>query len=90
MSKAKREFIYVENVKNGGLYLLDRKKIENEPGQWKTYIPSTEEVVEDLKEPEVGQEMTRDEIKLVLKAADVEFKGNASTESLLQLLEENI
>ena len=96
MAKSKKEFIYVVNVKNGGLYLLDTVKIGKEPGLWKTYIaPSAEEkevveVVEESKEDQVGQEMTRDEIKLVLKAADVDFKGNASTESLLELLEESL
>lgn len=94
MKQTNKVFIYVENVKNGGIYLLDTKKIEKEPGLWKTYTKPSEveeEVVVETEETaQVGDEMSRSDIKAVLTAAEVEFKGNASTESLLQLLEDNI
>lgn len=94
MRKSNKTFIYVENIKNGGIYLLGTDKIEKEPGLWKTYVkPSAEEkevVVDIEKESKVGDELSRSDIKAVLTSAEVEFKGNASTESLLQLLEDNI
>lgn len=89
----KKEIVRVTNIKNGGHYWISVKKLKSEPGQWETYVaPAEKVVVEEVEEDlgGVGSEMSRDEIKLVLKAADVDFKGNASTESLLQLLEESI
>jgi hypothetical protein len=87
----KREFFYVVNIKNGGVYLLDQAKIESEPGEWKTYIKPTEEVVEEEDtEGNVGDELTYKELKSLLTASEVDFKGNASKEELTKLFEDTL
>lgn len=91
MAVNKKVFMYVKNTKNGGVYLLDTNKIKKEPGLWETVTPEpVPEPVEVEETGSVGDEISYKELKEVLTAAGVEFKGNASKEDLLQLFEETM
>lgn len=82
MAKKGEVIHLVKNIKNGGIYRIGEEKLRKEPGEWEMYIPPVEEKID-------VSPMTANEIKIALKEKGVEFKGNASTESLQKLLDES-
>lgn len=92
MAIKKREFFYVVNVKNGGLYLIDQKKLDKEVGQWKMYVPEPVDVPVEVEDTDgnVGDELTYKELKVLLDAAGIDYKGNASKEELTKLFEDTL
>jgi hypothetical protein len=77
MARKGEKIFKVMNIKNGGIYLLGEDKLKSEAGEW-------EMVVEEALVPAP----TVNELKLALKEKDIEFKGNASRETLEKLLSE--
>lgn len=87
---AASEFIKVRNVNNGGIYLLRMSKINKEIGEWEQVFENEPTVVAEV--PEVGGsiEPSYGELKEMLKALGIEFRGNAPKEELMKLYEETI
>ncbi len=69
--------------------LIAKRKLEQEAGVENTLEESAEEIEEIGQENLIEQPpiLTRDEIKAILVEQGIEFKGNASTESLKQLIQ---
>jgi hypothetical protein len=98
MRKGEKVFKVV-NVKNGGVYLIGEKKLKSEVGEWTMYLEPEAEVkpealipepitpIRETHEEDVEGELTYQELKLLLTAANVPFKGNASRDTLIELYE---
>lgn len=78
MARKGEKIFKVKNIKNGGIYMLGEDKLKSEVGEW-------EMVVEEVQVPAP----TMNDLKIELKEKGIEFKGNASRETLEKLLEED-
>lgn len=76
--------------------LIAKRKQESEAGEVKSLEVTASEILSEGEENFLEQakidlieekELSRDEIKALLTEKGIEFKGNASTESLKQLIE---
>ncbi len=63
---------------NGGIYTIGEAKFKAEPNDWVLFV-----------EEEEVKELSYKELKALLKEKDIEFKGNASREQLMNLLDES-
>jgi hypothetical protein len=87
MRQLGEKIVKVVNVKNGGVYLISERKLLKEPGEWESYTePVLEEDVDTEEDPD--DNISYGELKAILTAQGIEFKGNASKKELLELLDE--
>lgn len=70
--------------KDGTEYLISPSMYKLQPLKWDLYVPEVEVV--EVEEDE--HELSYDQIKAVLDARGISYKGNASKDSLLALLDE--
>lgn len=87
MRKGEKTF-KVRNIHNGGIYIIGEIKLKSEPLDWELALPDEEEVQPEVV-IEVNEDASYKEVKEILKERGVDFKGNASKQELMKLLEES-
>ncbi len=82
--------ILVTSVHNGGTYTIGEDLFKANSKDWIEYVYKPDPVVEEEYNG-IGDdslnEISYDDLRLLLKARGVDFKGNASKKTLLDLLD---
>ena len=91
-----REKCYrVRNLQNGGIYVIGKKKLKNQPTKWDIILPEDELEgrAEDIPPEELrrdeGKELSYIELKETLDEMGVLYKGNSKKAELLELYIQN-
>lgn len=74
------KLIKAVSTHNGSTYTISEERYYKNPRDWKVEMTAPQ-VDESLNE------ITYDDLKLILKARGVDFKGNASKKELIELLD---
>ena len=82
--------VIVTSAFNGGTYTIGEDLLRANPEDWIAYVEKPE-VTEEYEYNGIGDdslnEITYDDLKLLLKSRDIPFKGNASKRTLIDLLD---
>lgn len=82
--------VIVTSAHNGGTYTIGEDLLKANPADWVPYVEKLEVTIEDEYNG-IGDdslnEITYDDLRLLLKSRGIAFKGNASKKTLIDLLD---